>query len=693
VTVAAPLPQSRRTWTMASPDAAKPLKDAAKAWKAFDLRKKSNEIDTQILKIYDKEQASTDNRKKLAKITRELGTLKDQEKLKAIKPVIRSYQKEIDYLTRRATFSENALISIYKGLCDVPDPCIHLENALTYLSKLSKFERELVSVRTRVSRYEEEFKGLKNQELTVKTLKEQNQKFLRKMDEMREGAKAREQQLVLEESQALKSKLALQEKDYQQRLDAAQSALTRLTVSQTQLQSKLYDVTNKEDDVEDVTFAQSELLSEELEAARAAIACLTREKNALTSQLHSLQTQGNDGNSPDVKDDDADNRDTLARSHAASGGRAAGRTLDERSKQLERQLQNQKRVHLEAVDELNKLKTQHEVLVLAKDEEIASLKQIIATLPSRQDHKRLKKRVVLLQEMGFNVVNPDIDAEDLQMLEEGGSDTETDRTREEMMILREARRMKNEMTKNKVGWSECKEQLSMVSEELQQTKQELKRKTELVEKLEEDLSNAAIADSTPKKTHPKTSSSEGGSDPKHQHTEILKNALGKAKLSDSRTGGEEGNERMLAIIVGQRDRFRKRIQQLESEAIVAHNMRKDLQSQIKKLRGENINLYEKLQFTRSYKSGAVQGNAGNNDIEAGDKDSHKNPFQVFKQKQREAKFANLSPQEKIIHRLWEMAFSKNSHRFILFAYSLFLHFLVFFTLWRTTHQPPCPPPR
>jgi len=145
---------------------------------------------------------------------------------------------------------------------------------------------------------------------------------------------------------------------------------------------------------------------------------------------------------------------------------------------------------------------------------------------------------------------------------------------------------------------------------------------------------------------------------------------------------------MLKIICSQRDRFRMRIQQLEAEQITAHNMRKDLQHQMKKLRGENIQLYEKLQYVRSMKTPNPNTNTDSKDIE---ERGAENPFHLFKQRQKEAHFNSLSPYEKLVHMGWEFVFSKNSHRVILFGYCLFLHFLVFVTLWRHTHLPSCPP--
>mmetsp|Transcript_5360 Transcript_5360/g.13065 ORF Transcript_5360/g.13065 Transcript_5360/m.13065 type:complete len:683 (-) Transcript_5360:227-2275(-) len=677
------------------PDAeGKLLQEAATFWKDYNLRRKSNEIDSQVLKIYDKEQASSENRKKLAKITKELGTLKPAEKLKSIRGVIRAYQKEIDQLTKRATFSENAFIAVYKGLCDAPDPAKHLGSALLNLRKLRKYEKEMANIQGKLRRYEEEFKGLKNQEVTVKTLKEQNQEFLRKMEELREGAKAREQHLVAKESESLKTKLAQQEQEYMARLEAAQGALARLTMSQQQLQAKLYDATSKEDAIEEVGVTQTEMLLQELEAANLMISTLKGDKERLEGKLKVYQ-----------------NDSSKVYSGSSTPPGKSNKDVGE-IKRLRAQLSAERNDHKSKTEDLTKSLEEAKKGLEAKTKEVSQLKGDIAKLPSREAHRRLKRRVILIQEMGFNVIDPDIDGKEIAA-GEGLSDTDmSDRTAEELMILQEARRLKAQITKNKVGWAECKEQLDTVTEELNETKKSLEEHKLLVGKLEDDLASAAQA--TPRKAQPRRSSTTrlGGDSSKESavdvenvnndndpDSQILSSALRGRELknatndSDNASKIEEDDgtdqDAMLKIISCQRDRFRQRIQQLESEQITAHNMRKELQQQLRKLRAENITLYEKLQYVSSYRSSNTSHSGKSVDSEK--KDSTNNPYQLFRQKQRQAHFESLSTQEKLVHRFWEFLFSKNSHRTLLFGYALFLHFLVFLTLWRHTHIPPCPP--
>eukprot|EP00466_Bigelowiella_natans_P004630 jgi/Bigna1/73975/fgenesh1_pg.27_\ len=762
----------------------KSLNEAARFWKSFNLRRQSNEIDSQILKIYDKEQHSTESRKKLARITKELGSLKPADKLKAIKSVIRAYQKEIDQLTQRATFSENALIAIYKGLCDAPDPAKYLETAIGNAKKLKKFEKEMTSIQSKLQRYEDEFKGLKNQEVTVQTLKEQNQQFLRKMEELKESAKAREQNLVAKESKELKTKLDQQEQEYMARLEAAQTALTRLTMSQQQLQSRLYDATSKTDALEE-------------EAANTLVTSLRGENSNLKAELKALRDGGGQDSGFSDGEDEIDDKEgggdvnnvgvrrsrrekaTLASSSTSSSSSSFSSELQRRLRQAELNAREERKRHAEQITALKADLSKSADALEAKEGELQDTRVKMAELPSKESYRRLKRRVVLLQEMGFNVIDPDIDGKgggdsinDAAMqLGSGLSDSEmSDRTAEELLILQEARRLKTEITKNKVGWSECKEQLAVATEELEERNRLVSEQKALLVKLEEDLEAALKTkkhlnkDSDSSSPKPRLKQIASNAAPAERQLDrdaaILSSALkgggDQAASSSSSTSGDGGgggqaasigasggaggdDQSMLLIVSGQRDRFRQRIQQLEREQITAHNMRKvrelteypqnkeifsctaniipssyilkhtlclffeptyqELQQQIRKLRGENITLYEKLQYVSSYRSSSSsstkkqQKGDGEKDTELGmmGEGKEENPYQLFRRRQRQAHYDNLSTQEKIIHKFWEFLFSKHSHRFLLFGYALFLHFLVFVTLWRHTHIPPCPP--
>eukprot|EP00954_Amorphochlora_amoebiformis_P013877 1089490-Amorphochlora_amoeboformis.AAC.1 len=302
-----------------------------------------------------------------------------------------------------------------------------------------------------------------------------------------------------------------------------------------------------------------------------------------------------------------------------------------RLSEFQKQLEDERKAHDNLIKELDYKIKDSEQRVKKQESLVVDLKQQIAELPSREAHRRLKKRVKLLQHLGFNVIDPDIDGVDAKVFLEGGSDTDTDLSADELIILEEAKRLKAEITRCKVGWGECKEQLVGALEQLELSKRDLSKAKTLITKLEDDLVNAAAT------------AGEAAVEDDDQPNEILSNALGSPtpKPSSRSTGSLKADEGMFKIICAQRDRFRNRIQQLESEQITAHKMRKDLQQQMKKLRVENIQLYEKLQYVRSYKGNPT-------DIESGEetKEEHVNPYQLFKLRQKEAYFNRLSFQEK-----------------------------------------------
>ena len=50
-------------------------------------------------------------------------------------PLLKLYQNEIDQLTRRSRFAENAFLSLYKSLYEAPDPAPSLNVAVDDLPK------------------------------------------------------------------------------------------------------------------------------------------------------------------------------------------------------------------------------------------------------------------------------------------------------------------------------------------------------------------------------------------------------------------------------------------------------------------------------------------------------------------------------------------------------------------------------
>jgi hypothetical protein len=59
--------------------------------------------------------------------------LPDDEKLKGFGALLKLYQEEIDTLTKRSKFSDNAFLGVYRFLAEAPDPVLGLEAAQVYI--------------------------------------------------------------------------------------------------------------------------------------------------------------------------------------------------------------------------------------------------------------------------------------------------------------------------------------------------------------------------------------------------------------------------------------------------------------------------------------------------------------------------------------------------------------------------------
>lgn len=88
----------------------------------FDLEKERSGLDEQGLKIAENQETSQKNRRKLAENTRDFKKASSDEKLSLLNSLLKSYQEEVDNLTKRAKFGENAFLNIYQKLYEAPDP-------------------------------------------------------------------------------------------------------------------------------------------------------------------------------------------------------------------------------------------------------------------------------------------------------------------------------------------------------------------------------------------------------------------------------------------------------------------------------------------------------------------------------------------------------------------------------------------
>lgn len=103
-----------------------------------------------------------------------------------------------------------------------------------------------------------------------------------------------------------------------------------------------------------------------------------------------------------------------------------------------------------------------------------------------------------------------------------------------------------------------------------------------------------------------------------------------------------------------------------------------------------MKLYEKIRFLQSFP--AKGGQASSEDTESRysmQYEERLDPFSTFSRKERQRKYMNLKPYDKITLSMGRFIMSNKVARTIAFFYTLLLHSLVFLVLYKLAHTESC----
>jgi homeobox protein cut-like len=200
-----------------------------------------------------------------------------------------------------------------------------------------------------------------------------------------------------------------------------------------------------------------------------------------------------------------------------------------------------------------------------------------------------------------------------------------------------------------------------------------------------------------------TSSIISGFDPAHS-------SPGPTSLSALRAGGGEpmgGGSGMLPMMTAQRDRYRKKIEELNSELQKSHTTISGLRSEVNALQKDNLDLYEKTRYVSSYNrstgsSAYTSGGNGNpgvvnvgssNTTSSGltmDRyrttyESNLSPFAAFRGRESARALKRMSVFERMVFRITRLVLATRTSRNLFALYCVGLHLLVFLMLyWSAT---------
>uniref|UniRef100_A0A8C7JVX6 Protein CASP n=1 Tax=Oncorhynchus kisutch TaxID=8019 RepID=A0A8C7JVX6_ONCKI len=218
------------------------------------------ELDATATQLANRQDESEQSRKKLIDQSRDFKKNTPEDVRKQVAPLLKSFQGEIDALSKRSKEAEGSFLNVYKRLIDVPDPVPVLELGQQLHLKLQRMhdiETENLKLRETLEDYNKEFAEVKNQEVTIKALKE-------KIRDYEQSLKNQAENLVQEKQVQLHNDYAEKERTLQESQNSMSSKLVeadhKAQALQTALettQAELFDLKTKYD--EDCTAKADEI--------------------------------------------------------------------------------------------------------------------------------------------------------------------------------------------------------------------------------------------------------------------------------------------------------------------------------------------------------------------------------------------------------------------------------------------------
>ncbi|KAF2480890.1 Golgi membrane protein [Neohortaea acidophila] len=675
-------------------EAGNKFQQAIAAWRTLDLTSLVSTLDTAASELVTQQQDSMVQRKDLAQKTKDFRKLDDASKLTQIKDLLKAYQGYIDVLTNHNKTINSAFMHAYSPLSEAPDPYPLLEASID----------SLVTAEEIVPKLETENDGLQKQ---VSKLSEQLEDTERQLEEERTKRQSFEgsQDSKLKEVEESWSAVV---KEKEENWAAKEMSLEEKVENQDRLLKELkasYEVSQRLDksgeDAHEAarssaTAAELELVSSELEKSNTRLADLEARNEQLRVEL--AQTAGqahSSGRSTNVEDDPAYLRLRSENSSLLRRLESARHEKDSEKSGFQSSLR----------------RVEREVEALTTDRDALQSK-----VRKWSDYEEVKRELDMLRAIEFaSVTDADMDANDDDYAHTNGSLDKAKGESLERLLLARNKKLTSELTELRVSHQEMQQRLDQLQEDLSTTNMDLEKTRNLNATLENDLlktqqeaSNAFETMSVagtytsryPKSTFGSrrggggtspTSSIIGGFDPQGSPRTL-------ESLRASEAPGSGGGSGILPMVTAQRDRFKKKIGELEHELQKQYSSITALRSEVSSLQKDNLTLYEKTRYVSSYSRTAASGasyagkpNPSTISVGAGDTtptdryrtayESHLSPFAAFRGRESARAFKRMSLPERAIFQITRMVLATRASRNLFAIYCLALHLLILGMLW------------
>ncbi|KAL3425948.1 Golgi membrane protein [Phlyctema vagabunda] len=681
---------------------------AISAWRTIDLTSMVSTLDNTASEIVAYQRDSTVQRKDLAQKTKDFRKLDDVGKLGEVKGLLKGkYLTFIDLLTNHSKSTNSAFLQVYSSLSEAPDPYPLLEASVDSLllseDTLPKItvenEHLQKSVSKLTSQLEETESRLELERAARKTLEEGLEVKVKDVETSWAA--------VLEEK---KDNWEAKEKLLEDKVESQDRLLNEIKASY-EVSQRLGQTESENDSGRgNVTSAELEMVNSDLERTSVRLAEVEARNEQLRIELAQSASQVPSQPALALEDDPtfmrmrSENSSLLRKLDASRVERdARTRDLDSKMRSFEREVSMLK-------EERNNLK---------------------AKVQKWSDYEDVKQELEVLKSIEFStgdddegadINDPAISAKE-DTSENGATKGKGD-TLEQLLLARN-KKLSDELTILRVSHQDLQSRLESIQRELSRANEDLERSQNLNATLENDLANmqphaanafssaASVAGTytsrypqssagpsnmyNPRRGKPSpTSSIISGFDPRSA-------GLGSTPIDVLRSGEPVGGgSGILPMITAQRDRFKKRNTQLETELSDSHRTVSSLRQEIASLQKDNLNLYEKTRYVSTYnRTGQVSSassyttNPNPSTIQMSPStssglaldryrsayESNISPFAAFRGRESARAYKRMSLPERIVFSITRMVLATRTSRNLFAGYCVALHLIVFLTLY------------
>ena len=548
------------------------LQSLTELWQEFDLTGTQKLLDELATEITTRQDESDSSRKLLIELIRNFKKSNSEETRLVVAPLLKSFQNEIDNLSKRSKSAEKSFFDIYKKFFDIADPVPTLEYCMENIKNLQKLQdleietaqlREtLTDYNKEITEYKEKLKNLKDIESKYKT---QEEKMLELIDQ-----KVAKKEEDLEKMFEEKTRVMEEERQRNsQKLADAVQKMSQMQRTLSETQTELYEIQTSRDQQRNARSEEVELVLVDLE--RATQRALTAEREVLTLQEQLKDLQLGPSSLPEVED-----------------------FSDEQSAALRNQLMAKEQEVIQLVEDFQKAnKTSQEAeircerriseLTLENERVSTQLEETKAVLEGQKDYENIKKDLSILKSLYFPSQNTE--EEDPRALE--------------VLILERSKTLQNDNSMLRQDKERLLAELSEAREELAENKRTVSKQSSLISQLEEHVEQLQTITTPYREEAEGRSSSDMLAEALKVDSELedLRESSPVLSMKSALSSSTEGS--LLPIVEAQRERLRLRNEELESLSLTQQHQLSTLTSQVESLQQDNVKLYEKIRFLQS----------------------------------------------------------------------------------------------